>query len=89
MISLDKPNNMTVAVCDVCQIYVNTGRADGVIPEDWMTGHLWLDVSLTEQKQMAICFCPSCKPYVVTSLSFTLELPEDGGIEERASEQTE
>lgn len=68
MIHVDKAENKTVASCDVCGAQEVSDVANGVIPLDWMTGQLWLDLSLAEQKQTAICFCPECKPHIASSL---------------------
>jgi hypothetical protein len=59
-IQLDKTNNKTICTCDQCGIVVDTDAANGVVPEHWGTGQLWIDVSLSSIKQTAICFCPTC-----------------------------
>lgn len=60
MIYLDQDADQTICACDRCGVTEATGRADGVAPADWMTGQLWLDISLSEQRQSPICFCPGC-----------------------------
>jgi len=37
------------------------------VPEGWMTGQLWLDLSLAEQKQIPICFCSDCRDLVAAA----------------------
>jgi len=61
MIAIDNENRRTVCECDRCGAQAATERADGVIPDGWMTGHLWLDISLGEQRQHPLCFCPDCR----------------------------
>lgn len=60
MIYLDKDSGQTICACDRCGVNEATGRADGVAPANWMTGQLWLDISLSEQRQSPICFCADC-----------------------------
>lgn len=55
----------TMVTCDTCGAVIETARADGVVPSDWTTGHLWVDISLTEQRQVPLCFCPTCAPVVI------------------------
>ena len=64
MIYIDKDSDQTVCVCDRCALTVATSRANGVVAEGWMTGNLWLDISLTEQRQTPLCFCPDCAPVI-------------------------
>lgn len=59
-IFIDKPGNRTVCICDFCGAGGETDIANGVVVEDWMTGHLWLDLSMSEQRHDALAFCPSC-----------------------------
>ena len=59
-IFIDKPGNRTVCICDFCGAGAETDIANGVVVEDWMTGHLWLDLSMSEQRHDALAFCPSC-----------------------------
>jgi hypothetical protein len=54
-------DGQTHVSCDVCKATISTDRADGVVPSEWMTGHLWLDISLSMQKQTPLCFCPVCR----------------------------
>lgn len=84
-IYLDEENNQTICECDICGVRDATTWANGVVCENWGTGHLWLDVSLTEQVQKPLCFCPSCSglvmhPDSVMSLDFTI--PETEPIPE-------
>ncbi|SEI10211.1 hypothetical protein [Paracoccus alkenifer] len=60
MIYLDNESHQTICACDRCGVTEATDRADGVAVAGWMTGHLWLDVSLSEQRQSPLCFCPDC-----------------------------
>ncbi|SDL37413.1 hypothetical protein [Paracoccus chinensis] len=62
MIYLDKPGGQTICVCDRCGLTNATDTANGVVVEGWMTGQLWLDISLAEQRQTPLCFCPACAP---------------------------
>lgn len=77
MIILNKLNNTTVITCETCDAQVTTGMADGVVPSDWMTGQLWLDTTVNEQRQRPICFCPSCKPYVMSTLRLSVSASEE------------
>lgn len=65
MIYLDEPNEQTICACDRCGLTEATSKADGKAPADWMTGQLWLDVSLSQQRQTPICFCPDCAEVIV------------------------
>lgn len=62
----------TLVTCDICASSVTTSKPNGVVPDDWMTGHLWIDISLSEQRQIPLCFCPDCKPRVLTDLALVL-----------------
>ena len=62
----------TELTCDTCAVVMTTGKPNGVVPDGWMTGHLWLDISLSEQRQFPLCFCPECGPRVLTDLVFVL-----------------
>lgn len=75
-IYLNEPDDTTVSVCDICEAQEITQRASGVAPAEWMTGQLWLDISLSEQKQQVLCFCPECKPRVLDDLRLFLKDPE-------------
>lgn len=59
-IHIDEEANQTLCRCDHCGATESTNRGNGVAVAGWMTGHLWLDISLSEQKQIPICFCPAC-----------------------------
>nr|WP_319250511.1 hypothetical protein [uncultured Celeribacter sp.] len=50
----------TAFTCDMCGVISTEDGLSGVIPSGWMSGHLWLDVSLSEQRQIPLCFCPNC-----------------------------
>lgn len=63
----------TEVVCDICGYSTETARPDGVVPAGWMTGHLWLDISLSEQRQTPLCFCPTCAPSIVSGLVLSIE----------------
>ena len=62
----------TIIGCDICGAQIETARADGVVPVEWGTGHLWIDVSLSEQLQRALCFCPTCKPVGPNDITLAL-----------------
>lgn len=62
----------TRVTCDVCGFEEVTNKPNGVVPSNWGTGQIWLDVSLSEQKQYPICFCEVCKPSVLTSLKIAI-----------------
>lgn len=65
MIYLDIPNAQTLCLCDRCGVVADTMKADGVVPPDWLTGHFFLDISLSEQRQKPLCFCPECAPAIL------------------------
>lgn len=65
-------DGVTEITCNTCAVVITTDKPNGVVPNDWMTGHLWLDISLSEQKQVPLCFCPECKPRVLTDLQLSL-----------------
>lgn len=71
-IHLDPENDQTLCKCDVCGLVEATGKANGVVPAGWGTGHLWLDVSLSEQRQTPLCFCAGCMPAVVGAASISI-----------------
>lgn len=87
MITTDRENNVTLVRCENCGSEVVTDKADGVIPSEWMTGQLWLDVSMGEQKQWPICFCPTCKPHVISTLRFVLTVGEEVVTAEPVTEE--
>ncbi|MDP0925720.1 hypothetical protein Q0601_00900 [Paracoccus onubensis] len=58
---------MTVCTCDCCGLVEATDEANGVAVEGWGSGHLWLDVSLAEQRQTPLCFCPACNPGILSA----------------------
>lgn len=57
---LDKTTDQTIVRCDCCLDIAATDRADGVYPEGWASGNLWIDLSLSKQRQIPIAFCPAC-----------------------------
>lgn len=61
MIYLDKDSDQTICVCDRCGETQATPKANGVVLEGWLTGHLWIDLSLAEQRQTPLCFCTDCR----------------------------
>lgn len=67
MIYVNKDAGETVSKCDVCGEVSVSSTPNGVAPEGWMTGQLWLDVSLTQQRQTPICFCTTCAPRIAIS----------------------
>lgn len=74
-IHLDTTNNQTLCRCDMCGLVHATDQANGVVPADWMTGHLWLDVSLSEQKQFPITFCPDCRSHLLAGTVWVVAEP--------------
>lgn len=76
-ITIDSEAPATRLRCDCCKTAAATDRADGRVPPDWGTGQLWLDISLSEQRQVALCFCPDCFPALRSgSLTLTADPPE-------------
>lgn len=65
MIYLDQTSDQTICLCDRCGVTEATTRADGVVVDGWMTGHFFLDISLSEQRQKPLCFCPDCTPVML------------------------
>lgn len=65
MIYLDKDSDQTICVCDRCGETQATPKANGVVLEGWLTGHLWIDLSLSEQRQTPICFCTDCRDVMI------------------------
>lgn len=70
--AISRTTDNTIAICDTCSAQFVSNIANGVIPATWMTGQLWLDISLAEQRQTPICFCPDCKPFVADTLAFEI-----------------
>jgi|GEM_PF-4363802 len=70
-LTIDSVAPATRLQCDCCKVTAATDRADGRVPPDWGTGQLWVDISLSEQRQVALCFCPDCWPTVLSG-SLTL-----------------
>lgn len=50
----------TLATCNGCGFEAATDRPDGMLPPDWGTGQLWIDLRLDTMRQIPICFCPDC-----------------------------
>lgn len=71
-IKLAEAEGTTYCECDRCRTVVGTGKADGVAPADWLTGQLWIDVSLSEQKQTPIVFCGDCREAILAANDFTI-----------------
>lgn len=71
-IYIDEPNFQTIVQCDHCDVTAATDRPDGVVPVDWATGQLWIDLSVSEQRQTPICFCPDCSPAILSSTSLRI-----------------
>jgi len=59
--------NSTVVHCDKCGAAEATNMGNGLAPLDWVTGQLWIDVSIQQQKQTPICFCPTCGPLIISA----------------------
>lgn len=57
----DVDTDSTVCICDCCSAEQRTAKANGVVPADWGTGQLWIDISLSDIKNMPLCFCATCK----------------------------
>jgi hypothetical protein len=66
-----------IATCDACGISVQINPATGIVPAEWMTGQLWLDLSLSQQMQRPLCFCQNCKPGIPDSLQFVVGTQAD------------
>lgn len=49
------------ANCDNCQAGAPVNQMTGALPNTWLTGQLWVDVSLSQQRQFPLCWCPDCK----------------------------
>ena len=64
--------NGTRVSCDICRFEEVTSFPNGVVPATWATGQLWIDISLSEQRQYPLCFCPECKPKLLTELKLSL-----------------
>lgn len=58
--------------CDICKFEETTSIPNGVVPSTWATGQLWIDISLSEQRQYPLCFCSTCKPRLLTELKLVL-----------------
>lgn len=50
-----------VANCDNCQAEASVNQMTGALPTTWLSGQLWIDVSLSQQRQFPLCWCPDCK----------------------------
>lgn len=73
-IILDTQNDRTIIRCESCDLSAATEKANGIVPSDWMTGHLWLDMSLSEQRQTPLCFCPDCAASIRGSASVSITI---------------
>lgn len=74
-IYIDKENNQTICICDICGAASSTESPNGVVTEGWGTGQLWIDISLTEEKQVPLTFCPTCTEPVKQSTNYSLVIP--------------
>lgn len=61
-IEINKLTNNTFCTCDRCGRVNISNEANGVVPDKWTTGQLWLDESLEKQLQIPVVFCKKCKP---------------------------
>lgn len=68
----DTENDKTIFTCDSCGSVGQNDRANGVIDDDWMTGQLWIDESLSKQTQIPLCFCPDCSRLMLSRTGVTL-----------------
>ncbi|MDO5621907.1 MAG: hypothetical protein Q4G24_10600 [Paracoccus sp. (in: a-proteobacteria)] len=82
MIYLDQDGNQTICECDRCGTVGATDRANGVIVDGWGSGQLWVDISLAEDRQMPLCFCPACAP--VIRAATRIQISAWGGADEAA-----
>ena len=78
-IYLDTANQQTVVVCDKCKAREVTTVMDGVVPHGWLTGQLWLDISLSQIKQIPLCFCQSCRDRMLEVEPQTVTVSDLGG----------
>jgi hypothetical protein len=78
----DKPNRKTICICDRCGKTEETDVADGVTISGWLTGQLWIDLSLSQQRQQAINFCLECNDYIANAT--TIKINGDGATEAKA-----
>lgn len=71
-IYLDTGNDATICTCNACGEVVTTSKANGIVPEGWGTGHLWLDVSINQQRQVPMAWCPACAAAVMAAEAHTV-----------------
>jgi len=82
MIYLDKDSDQTICACDRCGVTEATDRADGVAVAGWMTGQLWLDISLSDQRQIPLCFCADCVPQITSASTIQVSAAPWGPVVE-------
>lgn len=73
-IKTDFTEGKTLCTCDRCGALDVSSSADGRAPDGWGTGQLWIDVSLSEQAHVSLCFCEECFPAVVGSGVITIQV---------------
>lgn len=73
-IKTDTENAQTLCTCDRCGTLSVTASADGRAPEGWGTGQLWIDVTLSRQTHVALCFCEDCFAAVLDAPALTLQV---------------
>ena len=71
-IYLDTERNKTVCICNSCGTTAETETANGVVQTGWGTGQLWIDRSLSNIRQTAICFCPTCWSSIIETTAYTV-----------------
>jgi hypothetical protein len=71
-IYLDNEQNRTICICNSCGTTAETETANGVVQAGWGTGQLWIDLSLSNIRQAAICFCPECWSSIIEATSYAV-----------------
>lgn len=75
-ILLDFENGVTSCTCDRCKSGFVVDNLSGRVPDGWGTGQLWLDVSLSEIRQVPLCFCADCFAIITGGNVNTLQVKE-------------
>lgn len=71
-IMLDNENGLTILSCDGCGMVKTKSPADGVVPDDWISGQIWIDLDLSRQRQVPICFCKECGAGITMATFFNI-----------------
>ena len=64
--SIHRDGSVLLAQCDTCGVIEEVKDDRGRLPPAWATGQLWIDLSMSEQRQIPLCFCPACAPSVTS-----------------------